>query len=64
MWNFLDLAAQLGGVSRTFMALFALILLPFADHSFICHAISTLYVLKQKDDLLLFEEENEIKKKI
>jgi len=38
------------------MALFAVVLLPFADHSFICQAISSLYVLKQKDDILLFEE--------
>jgi len=46
------------------MALFAIILLPFADHSFMCQAISSLYVLKQKDELLLFEEEDKIKKKV
>jgi hypothetical protein len=40
------IAGQIGGVSKSFLAIFSLLLLPFADHSFALKAISSLFVLK------------------
>ncbi len=44
----------------TLNVIFSLVLIPFADHSFVLAAIQSLYILKQSTYPKLFDVNNEV----
>ena len=55
-WNFLDLCSVIGGVMSTLTIIFSSFLIPFADHSFVLKAISSLLILKKNKKAYLFKD--------